>query len=83
MRFAGSAQKMQPACRALSPSRTGPEILVVTRALVRVAFEAKRLKVGQIVFTTVLSRNDVVDLDGSPPFAGIPPHNLRSETQHA
>jgi hypothetical protein len=61
----GISQKTQPDCRALIPSRNYTEIHIVTRTLVGVAFEAKRLKIGQIVLASVLARDDMIHFNGS------------------
>ena len=55
---------MQPACRASIPSRM-IENHAVTRTFARVAFEAQRLKVCQIIRAAVLSRKDMIHFDGS------------------
>jgi len=47
----------------IKPLANRSEILVVTSALVCVAFEAKRLKVGGGVLAPVLSWKDVIDLN--------------------
>jgi hypothetical protein len=48
----------------IKPVANRSEILVVTSALVCVAFEAERLKVGGVVPAPVFSREDVIDLNG-------------------
>ena len=40
-----------------------PEIRIVTRALIRVAFEAERLKVGDVVLAPVLPWENMIDLN--------------------
>ena len=61
LRFAENA-----ACLARINSFTDcPEIFVVTRTLVRIAFETPCLKIGQVVLAAMLSRKNMVHFDGS------------------
>jgi hypothetical protein len=49
----------------VNPLADYSEVFVVTGTLVRIAFEAKRLKIGQIVLATVFARDNMIDLDSS------------------